>query len=210
MSWKVCKQDLDVAFDSFTKYTINSSLECKPTLIQEIVRYLKCIGDPSLNVTDLSCNYNNIVKSVNRWRGWDSGEIDVDSVTGPSNICLYSNVAGETNFHTRDVRVVLLYPDGNTLYDSQYNYTHGEIKNDISLNNVFSDVSGNGYPELKFPNENHMSRLSVMTAMLGNDGVGYETKYSTTTKSRESYRAYRIGYNSSDAIGCIRLSMKDK
>jgi hypothetical protein len=45
-----------------------------------------------------------------------------------------------------------------------------------------------------------------MLANLGKDGVGNETKYSTTTGVNQAYNAVRMGLATTDALGCVRVS----
>ena len=87
------------------------------------------------------------------------------------------------------LRALISLPDGTVAYDS------------AKANNSFANFKS------KTIDENHNSRLAILTAMLGKAGVGYETKYSTTTDKRTSYVAQRIGKSTEDSVGCCRVSI---
>ena len=57
-------------------------------------------------------------------------------------------------------------------------------------------------------NENHQSRAAIQKAILSEDGLGWEAKFSTSTNSYEQYVAMRIGMSQQDAMGVTRLSFK--
>jgi len=56
-------------------------------------------------------------------------------------------------------------------------------------------------------NENHNSRLSIISAGLSASGVATEKKYSSSTLKNEEYLAVRVGSSAQDAIGVIRYSI---
>lgn len=60
---------------------------------------------------------------------------------------------------------------------------------------------------LKEVNENHQSRLAILVCLLGPSGVGFESKFSSSTGRNELYLAYRVGKSVNDAIGVVRVSM---
>ena len=87
------------------------------------------------------------------------------------------------------LRVLVTLTDGTVAYDS--------VK---GTNNTFTNFQSNKI------GENHNSRLAIMLANLGKDGVGNETKYSTTTGVNQAYNAVRMGLATTDALGCVRVS----
>ena len=54
-------------------------------------------------------------------------------------------------------------------------------------------------------NENHNTRVAIMTAQMFDCGVGYETKYSSTVGTNQNYVAIRAGPYLNSA-GTFRLS----
>jgi hypothetical protein len=91
-------------------------------------------------------------------------------------------------FYTR-LRVVITDPDGTVVYDSS------------KTNNTYQNYLS------KTINENHNTRLAIITALVSSAGSGREQKWSTSTRSFEQYLAVRIGINSESAFGCIRISI---
>jgi len=57
-------------------------------------------------------------------------------------------------------------------------------------------------------NENHNSRLAIMSALLGNSGNAYELRYSTSDGYKEAYNAQRMGPSVQNALGCVRVSVR--
>lgn len=88
------------------------------------------------------------------------------------------------------LRVLITLSDGVVAYDSSK-----------GANNTYANYRSNTI------NENHNSRVAIMTALLGNSGNGYETKYSTSTGVLQAYNAIRIGYSTSESLGCSRISV---
>ena len=66
--------------------------------------------------------------------------------------------------------------------------------------NTFSN-----YKEKKI-NENHMSRAAIREAVDSEDGIGWESKYSSTVGDFENYVAIRVGNSKHDGVAVIRLS----
>jgi hypothetical protein len=90
-------------------------------------------------------------------------------------------------------RILVTLADGTTVFDS----SRGANPN--SANTPANATA-------KAINENHMSRLAIAAAMLGQSGVGMEKKYSTSSQNFEQYLAHRLGRSQQDAVGCIRYS----
>ena len=57
--------------------------------------------------------------------------------------------------------------------------------------------------------ENHNTRISILTALLGTSGTGFETKYSDTTGQDQAYAAVRMGYASTNGLGVLRVSVNN-
>jgi hypothetical protein len=78
----------------------------------------------------------------------------------------------------------------------------GHVAYDTSKTNTWANFRANTI------NENHNSRPAIMSALLGNLGMGYEVKYSSTDNQKEAYHVQRMGPSSHNALGCIRISVK--
>jgi hypothetical protein len=93
-------------------------------------------------------------------------------------------------------RLVITVPDGTVVVDTG--------KPDDPNNTM---ASGNSYRHYqnKTVNENHNSRMAILTAQEFPCGLGIETKLSTTTGIRETYFAIRLGAQF-DNSGTARLS----
>ena len=88
-------------------------------------------------------------------------------------------------------RILCTLADGTVFYDSG-----------SKVQNSYANFSS------KTINENHQSRSAILKAVLSEDGVGWEAKFSTSTNSYEEYVAMRIGMSQTDAMGVVRLSFK--
>ena len=94
-----------------------------------------------------------------------------------------------------NLRILISDADGTVVYDSsKKTNSSGQI-------NTYANYLA------KAINENHNSRLAIMTALVSSAGTGREQKWSTSTRSFEQYLAIRIGLNSEAAFGCIRISV---
>lgn len=87
------------------------------------------------------------------------------------------------------LRVLVTLSDGRVAYDTN------------ASNNTYLAYQNNAI------GENHNSRVSIMTALLGSSGTGNELKYSTSTGTLQGYNAVRMGLSTSDALGCTRVSV---
>ena len=87
------------------------------------------------------------------------------------------------------LRVLISLSDGTVAYAT----SRGAL-------NTFADYQS------KSINENHNTRVAVMTALLGNSGTGFETKQSTSTGYPSAYSVLRMGMASSVSLGCVVVS----
>jgi len=87
------------------------------------------------------------------------------------------------------LRVLVSLSDGTVAFDSN-----------SSLNN-FVDFKA------KKINENHNSRVSIMSALISSNGVALEQKYSTSTQKFTNYIAQRVGLSAQNSMGCVRISI---
>jgi hypothetical protein len=99
-----------------------------------------------------------------------------------------NNISGK-NLNAVGLRVLIALADGTVCYDSD------------SKTNTYSNFLS------KTINENHNSRIAILQAILSNNGVGFETKLSTTTNTVTTYLAQRIWPSNGLAMGTIRVSI---
>jgi len=99
-----------------------------------------------------------------------------------------SQWVSSNSFNANGLRVLVALADGTVCYDSASNKnTHAHF--------ITKDI-----------NENHNSRVAILQALLGNSGVGFETKLSTSTNSMTNYLAQRIWWTTGRPMGTIRVS----
>ena len=146
-----------------------------------IQRILMFCDDPT-NISGKSWSSNTGNDAL--WNAMNQAIVSWQTQVSPNN-----KFSG--NLENNKLIILVTLADGTVCYDSS------------SANNTYADFL------TKTINENHMSRLSILTSMLNNEGIGYENKYSLSNIAYERYRATRIGLNSNEAIGCIRISYKD-
>lgn len=116
-------------------------------------------------------------------------------------------------------RLLITAPDGRVLFDSSKSDTLGTKSTDTA--NTFAN-SERTLPKITVsPNQtstpssvavvnpigdNHNTRAAIMTSLLMQpSGLGYQTYYSTTVKTDQSYVAKRIG-SQSNPVGVVRVS----
>jgi hypothetical protein len=85
-------------------------------------------------------------------------------------------------------RILVALADGNVLYDSS------------KTNNTYANFL------TKSINENHASRKSFQQAIHSKDGIGYETKWSSSTQTVDTYYAIRYGFSSTGILGVVIFS----
>ena len=90
------------------------------------------------------------------------------------------------------LRVLITLSDGRVAYDTSK-----------GANNTFANYQAGTI------NENHNTRIAILTALLGNSGNGNEDKFSTSTGQPESYNAIRMGLSTTNSLGCSRVSFNN-
>ena len=96
-------------------------------------------------------------------------------------------------------RLVVTESDGTVIYDTSHAATPGSSAPGNNTNNYANWQS-------KLINENHNTRMAIMTAQMFPCGVGYETKYSSSVGTNQAYVAIRAGVYTNNA-GTFRLSI---
>ena len=113
-----------------------------------------------------------------------------------SSAVLDSLVAAlKTSFGKTTARILVCLPDGTVFYDSS------RIGNSTATKtNTWTNADN------KTINENHNTRAAIINAQLVEDGVSFESKFSTSTDNYEDYVAVRIGAQGANA-GTVRYSV---
>jgi len=91
------------------------------------------------------------------------------------------------------LRIVVTIADGNVFFDS----SKGE-------NNTYTNFLN------KSINENHGTRHYIQQAFHSKNGIGWETKWSSSTQALETYYAVRLGMSEFGIIGVITFSYSDR
>lgn len=152
----------------------------KLVYLEELFNRLKA---ESINNTYSKINQYFLNPNVNTWNTMFSG----------LNAFVSDNSSNEFYIN---LRVLISDADGTVVYDSGRR-----------LNSSGNPINTYDNYLAKSINENHNSRLAIMTALVSSSGSGREQKWSTSTRSFEQYLAIRIGLNSEAAFGCIRISV---
>ena len=131
----------------------------------------------------------------------DTIGIFLDNVLAPQWSTMYDGVkafvAANVSTLYPGLRVVVTLSDGQVVLDTA-KATAGSLNSDLNTFNNFKN---------KAINENHNSRVAILTALLSNAGTGYEEKFSTSDLKFEAYHAQRMGAASSNALGVVRVSV---
>ena len=133
------------------------------------------------------------------------------------------------------LKVVLTLPDGTMVYDFSKKSKANIVSSDFvtwntsnavvtaatitgtNISNIFSSVTGlytdignviNSYTSFnkKLINENHNSRMAILSSILSTNGVGVETKFSTSDTVNEVRVSRRIGSTPDVSIGVLSVS----
>ena len=102
----------------------------------------------------------------------------------------------------KKARILVCLSDGTVYFDSNRKDGVQTLANGLNdtTSNVFANASN------KTINENHNTRACVINAQLVQNGVSYESKYSTSSNNFEDYVAMRIGPQGASA-GTVRYSI---
>jgi len=129
----------------------------------------------------------NVVKFVNLFIALDTEEsynLAVISLNASTSVCNdFSKKLDKSS------RILATLSDGTVWYDSS--------KGD---KNTYSNYKA------KLINENHASRYSIRQAMDSYEGVGWESKFSSSDKGFQNYYAVRGGQSPNEISYVIRLS----
>ena len=132
-----------------------------------------------------SKDYNTLLKDIIYSEKYDASVAVLNS-----SVAALKNTFGKTT-----ARILFCLPDGTVFYDSS------RIGNtDPTKLNTWTNA------ENKTINENHNTRAAIMNAQLLEDGVSFESKFSTSDNIYEDYVAVRIGPQGANA-GTIRYSV---
>lgn len=88
-----------------------------------------------------------------------------------------------------NLRITITIADGNVFFDSSK-----------GNKNTYSNFIN------KSINENHATRHYIQQAMHSKNGIGWETKWSSSTKGLETYYSVRVGMSEFGIIGVITFS----
>ena len=74
----------------------------------------------------------------------------------------------------------------------------------------YSGKSNNSFQHFldKSITDNLNTRQWAMTALLSSAGIGYETKYSSSTRAKQIYKSYRTGMSAQESLGLIAVSFQ--
>jgi hypothetical protein len=99
-------------------------------------------------------------------------------------------LSNNLQFKGKSIRILVSLPGGAVIFDS-------------------SKGEKNTYPNFvsKSINENHNTRVAIISSQLDKCGVGYEDKFSTTTSGNEKYVAVCLGQRFRN-YGTFRISYK--
>jgi hypothetical protein len=131
----------------------------------------------------------------------------LDTVNEPKWNDMYAAVkafiAAQSSSLYPGLRVVVTLSDGQVALDTSKDTTIVGGVPVPTVGNTFLKFQG------KTINENHNSRLSILTALLSNAGTGYEHKWSSSEQKFEIYHAQRMGSTPSHPLGVVRVSVYD-
>jgi hypothetical protein len=136
-------------------------------------------------------NLNALMASFNATAGaavYDFLDASTDSSLWSTMSTLIDSWVSNNPLNASDLRIVITLSDGTVAYDTGKTNTYAKYV-------------------AKTINENHNSRVSILQALLGSSGVGFEAKYSTTSTHMTNYFAQRVGSSVGDSMGVIRVSV---
>ena len=137
-------------------------------------------------------NMNALISSYNEAAGSSVYNFLQDDTSANWNIMDTNSQSwiDENKFGVSGLRVLITLGDGHVCYDSY----------DSDINSYANYLS-------RSINENHNTRISIITAMLSNSGIAYENRKSSTTGTFKNYVAQRTSVTPfTSSAGCIRIS----
>lgn len=150
--------------------------------IREIYKYLKI----KFEEHDRQYNFEKLINPINK----------SESAYNNARTIFRSIVEDLNNNNNMNLscRVVSSIVDGNVIFDSSCS-DDPKYQNSNTYTHAYNfEIS-----------ENHNTRVSFMTSQMFSNGIGYETKYSSSTEKIESGVAFRIGFFG-NSVGTIRYS----
>lgn len=136
-------------------------------------------------------NLNALMASFNATAGtavYDFLDASTDSSLWSTMSTLIDSWVSSNSLNANQLRIVITLSDGTVVYDTSKANTYAKYV-------------------AKTINENHNSRVSILQALLGSSGVGFETKYSTTSTQLTNYFSQRVGSSVAYSLGVIRVSV---
>jgi hypothetical protein len=87
-------------------------------------------------------------------------------------------------------RILITIADGTVFYDS------------------YKGITNNSYDKFlaKSINENHATRVYIQKSFHSKDGIGYDAKWSSSTRAVDTYYSVRLGTTSAAVVGVIAFS----
>ena len=146
-----------------------------------------------LNEPNLIAYYNPIISSLRNW-------VNATSTKESIGLSATDTISG--------LRIVVVLPDGHVVYDSgQEDSVDGNGNGNVytHINKPANNFITSGKYKI---NENHNTRLHVITANLSQSGISFATKFSTSTDAQQYYIAVRQG-SQYEHTGTIIISMDD-
>lgn len=132
-----------------------------------------------------SKNFNKLMNDMIFFARYAASSAVFDSLVAALKITLGKTTA----------RILVCLPDGTVFYDSNRIGSTNPTRTNTWTN-----------ADNKTINENHNTRAAIMNAQLVEDGVSFESRFSTSTNNYEDYVAVRIGVQGASA-GTIRYSV---
>ena len=136
------------------------------------------------NLNSMINSYNDVASSS----VYDFIQNDTESNWNSMNVLSQSWLTSNP-FSVNGPRVLITMGDGTVCYDS------------ASPTNTYNNYKS------KSINENHNTRIAILTAMLSNAGIGYENRISSSTGKFTNYVAQRTSVTPfTSSAGCVRVS----
>ena len=108
----------------------------------------------------------------------------VDAVDNPATYGDLLNFSLDLAASTPNGRLLIALPDGTVVVDTFQ---------PVDLDNLLPEGNSYEHFQQKTVNENHNTRVAIISAQIYPCGVGVESKASTTTGTFQSYAALRLG-----------------